>query len=327
MADQIKPAYLIAGDDGAKLDQTLSRLRTRAEREGGAGSLEAFEAGAGGGPDVEALVASMPAISLMASHRYLLADGVERWRAPQVRRITTALDSPIDDLTVVLVARGKAPKGLAEAVEKAGGEVRTFAAPGKRDLPAWVTAAAEQRGLRLGRDAARSLIARVGDGTVRLSTELDRIALWAEQGAEVDAEEVEELTVDTSERAGWTLADAIVARDPREAVLVADALIEQGEAVTPMIYGMATRLRNAHRAAIGLEQGRPAREVEASLPLAPYPAKMVVRSVAGVAPVELSEALCRIADLEWWTRGGSDYEERLAMTLAVREAAGTSRGG
>ena len=326
MADQLKPAYLIAGDDGAKLDQTLSRLRARAEREGGAGSLETFEPGAGGAPDVEALVASMPAISLMATHRYLLADGVDRWRAPQVKRIAEALGSSIDDLTVVLVARGKAPKGLAEAVEKAGGEVLSFATPGKRNLPGWVVDAARQRDLRLGRDAARALIARVGEGTVRLSTELDRIALWAEQDAELSVEEIEELTADTSERAGWTLGDAIVARDPREAVLAADALIEQGQAVTPMIYGMATRLRSAHLAAVGLEQGRPAKQVESSLPMAPYAAKMIVRSVAGVAPVELSEALGRIADLEWWTRGGSDYEERLAMTLAVRDAAGAPRG-
>jgi DNA polymerase III subunit delta len=326
MADRMKPAYLIAGDDGAKLDQTLSRLRARAEREGGAGSLETFGPGVGGAPDVEALVASMPAISLMATHRYLLADGVDRWRAPQVRRIAEALGSPIDDLTVVLVARGKVPKGLAEAVEKAGGEVLSYVAPGKRNLPGWVAEAARQRGLRLSRDAARALVARVGEGTVRLGTELDRIALWAEQGEELGVEEIEELTADSSERAGWTLGDAIVARDPREAVLAADALIEQGEAVTPLIYGMATRLRSAHLAAVGLEQGRPAKQIETSLPMAPYAAKMILRSVAGVAPAELADALGRIADLEWWTRGGSDYEERLAMTLAVREAAGAPRG-
>ena len=41
--------------------------------------------------------------------------------------------------------------------------------------------------------------------------------------------------------------------------------------------------------------------------MAPYPSKMLVRSVRGVDPAELSEAIEAIADLEWWTRGGSDY--------------------
>ncbi len=56
--------------------------------------------------------------------------------------------------------------------------------------------------------------------------------------------------------------------------------------------------------------------------MAPYAAKMLVRSVQGVDPAELSEAIGSIADLEWWTRGGSDYPERVALTLAVRKAAG-----
>jgi hypothetical protein len=56
--------------------------------------------------------------------------------------------------------------------------------------------------------------------------------------------------------------------------------------------------------------------------MAPYPAKMLVRSVRGVDPDELSEAICAIADLEWWTRGGSDYPEPVALTLAVRRASG-----
>ena len=34
-----------------------------------------------------------------------------------------------------------------------------------------------------------------------------------------------------------------------------------------------------------------------------------------------------IADLEWWTRGGSDYDDRVALTVAVRRAAGETASG
>ena len=87
---------------------------------------------------------------------------------------------------------------------------------------------------------------------------------------------------------------------------------------------MASRLRNAHLAASALEAGTPPREVEASLPMAPYPAKMLVRSVRGTDPAALSEAIGAVADLEWWTRGGSDYSDEVALTLAVGRAAGGS---
>jgi DNA polymerase III subunit delta len=318
----LKPAYLFSGDDVGKLDTTLRRLRERAEREGGAGALQVFEAPGSGSPDVDELVAALPAVSLMGGRRYLLADGVERWRPTQISRLAEAMAVMPEETTVVLVARGDAPKGLAEAVEKARGEVLTFKAPRRKELPAWVVDAARKRGIELHAHAARVLVNRVGDSTVRLATELDRIALWAEPGARVGVEEVEELTADSSERAGWTLGDAIVARDPAAAVEAADVLADQGEAVTPMVYGMASRLRNAHLAAVAVEAGTPAREIEASLPMAPYPAKLLVRAVQGVSPTELSEAIGAVADLEWWTRGGSDYEERLALTLAVRRAAG-----
>jgi DNA polymerase III subunit delta len=322
VTDAMKPAYLIHGDDGAKRDAALRRLRARAEREGGAGSLLSFEPSGGGGPDVDEIVAALPAMSLMAERRYLLAEGVERWRAPQVKRLAEALAAPEPDTTLVLVARGDAPKGLAGAVEKAGGEALGYSAPGKRELPAWLVSAARERGLALAPQAARALIARLGESTVRLCNELDRLALWAGEETRIGAEEIEEMTADTSERAGWTLGDAIVARDVEGTVLAADELLAQGESVTPMIYGIASRLRNAHAAAAALEAGVPAKQVEAELPMAPYPSKMLVRSVRGVASAELSEAIGTVAELEWETRGGSERPEEVAFTLAVRRAAG-----
>src|SRR5918993_2122717 len=95
MAEEMRPLYLIAGSDGAKIDATRARLRARAEREGGAATLEVFEPTEGKGmPDHEALLAAIPAMSLMESRRYLLADGIERWRERQVGAVIGALCGP-----------------------------------------------------------------------------------------------------------------------------------------------------------------------------------------------------------------------------------------
>src|SRR5215218_10923566 len=127
MADQMRPLYLIAGSDGAKIDATRGRLRARAEREGGSDALEVFEPGEGRGmPDHEALLASIPAMSLMDSRRYLLADGVERWRDKQLDPILQALGELPPDLTLVLIARDKPPAKLVKAVKAAQGEVHEF---------------------------------------------------------------------------------------------------------------------------------------------------------------------------------------------------------
>src|SRR3954451_24263213 len=136
MADEMKPLYLIAGTDGAKIDATRARLRARAEREGGSAALEVFEPGEGRGmPDHEALLAAVPAMSLMGTRRYLLADGVERWRDRQLEPVLAALAQLPPDLTLVLICRDKAPAKLARAVEATAGEIHEFEVPKARDMP------------------------------------------------------------------------------------------------------------------------------------------------------------------------------------------------
>ena len=328
-SSEIGPAYLIAGTDEAKLDATLARLRARAESEGGAGALHSFSPppGSGAAPDAEGLVASIPALSLTSERRYLLAEGVERWSAKQAAPVAEALGALPPDVTVVLVAREqppklRAPKRLAEAVEAAGGEVVTYAAPKPRELPRWLADEARRRGFELEPDAAQLLGERIGGSTARLATELDRLATWAEAGGTVGREDLEAMVADTSEEVVWALSDAIVERDPGSALAAAERLTSQGEGVTPLIYQAAKRLREANTALARLDAGEPAKEVESALPMHPYAAKMLLRRLRGRSVAEMRAATCALADLEWWTRGGSDYPEPVALTLAVRRAAG-----
>src|SRR5690349_16108964 len=103
---EVKPAYLIAGDDEAKIEAALAALRARAEREGGAGALDNFSPRDGvGAPDIDALTAAIPAMSLTATRRYLLADRLERVAAKPLESLTAALEDPPPDVTVVLVER------------------------------------------------------------------------------------------------------------------------------------------------------------------------------------------------------------------------------
>ena len=325
----IAPAYLIAGTDEAKIDAALVALRARALAEGGPAGLELFAPapGSSSGPDTEGLVASIPALSLTAPHRYLVADGVERWSAKQAGRVAEEIGALPPDVTVVLVAREqpprhRAPKRLADAVAAAGGEVLTYAAPKARQLPGWLAEGARRRGFELDAEAGRLLVERLGETTTRLASELDRLEVWAEPGATITGPDLEAMVADTSEQVTWALSDAIVDRDPAAALAAAERLTDQGEAVTGLIYQAAKRLREANGALEQLEAGHPPKEVESALPMHPYAAKLLVRRIRGRSPEELRAATCAIADLEWWTRGGADYPERLALTLAVRRAAG-----
>ena len=202
--------------------------------------------------------------------------GRRRWRRPPPR--SPSCSSPAATAPKGLARPSRPPEATSRfSRHRASATCRAGSSP----APGSVASGSTRR--RPGR-----LRARIGDSTERLGGELDRLALWAGQGGSVDLEDVERMTTDTSERAGWALADAIVSRDLEAAVGTADVLMDQGGAVTPLVYGMASRLRSAYQAAAAIEAGTPASKVEAELPMAPYPSKMLVRSVQGVDSAELS---------------------------------------
>jgi DNA polymerase-3 subunit delta len=320
---EMKPAYLIAGTDEAKIARARGRLRERAEGEGGPGALELFDAGDGRrSPDVDALVSSLAAISLIAARRYLLVDGVEAWGKADAERATDALAQIPPETSIALVAHGKAPAGLAKAVEKAGGEVLAFDVPREREMPKQLVVEARELGFDLEPTAARLLVERLGPRPMRLRTELERLALWTGEGGEVGVDDLEAMISDTSEEAIWTLADAVVAGDEAETMRVAERLVAQGEALPRIVYALAPRLRQALRAATELEAGKPAGEVTKGLSMHPYAAKMLVSKVKGRTPEDLDAAIRALADLELWSRGGSDYAEGVAFTLSLRRAIG-----
>jgi DNA polymerase-3 subunit delta len=322
MAEEMRPLYLIAGTDTAKIDATRARLRARAEREGGSAALEVFEPGEGRGmPDHEALLTALPAMSLMDSRRYLLADGIERWRERQLDPVLAALAELPPDLTLVLICRDKPAAKLAKAVKAAGGEVHEFEAPKARDMPRVLVGEAQRLGFRLDSAAARILVERMGANPVRLRNELERLALWAGEGGEVAVGDLEEMVSDTSETAVWSLSDALIEGDAAAALRIGEQLIGQGENVSGLIYGLASRLRGACGAAAQLEEGVPPKQVESSLKMHPYAAKQLVSRLRGVDLASLRLATETLADLELWCRGGADYGDELALTLALRRAA------
>jgi len=318
----MNPLYLIAGTDEAKIDATRARLRARAEREGGSAALEVFEPGEGKGmPDHEALLAAVPAMSLMGTRRYLLADGVERWRDKQLEPVLAALGELPPDLTLVLICRDKAAAKLAKAVKAAGGEIHEFEAPKAREMPGVLVREAQQLGFRLEPAAARLLVERMGSNPLRLRNELERLALWAGDGGAVAASDLQEMITDTSEAAVWSLSDALIEADAAVALRIGERLIGQGENVTGLIYGLASRLRSACSAAAQLEEGIPPKQVESSLKMHPYAAKQLVNRLRDANLADLRLATETLADLELWCRGGADYGDELALTIALRRAA------
>ena len=320
-----RPAYLIHGDDHGRIGERRTRLRAMAESESGAGGVELLE---GDACTPDAVAAALCAMTFALGRRFVIADGVERWKDADVPVVAEAMKGmDAESLTVAFFAREegryKVPAALRKAVEAAGGQIAEEGNVKPWELPRWLVARAGELGVELDSQAARALVAHVGERQQRLQRELEKLALEHGRGARLGVEEVEQSCAGSAERKAWTLADALVAGDERTATRALLELRQQGERVPGLLYGMVRRLRDALAIAEALAAGQPAAEVKKGLRMPPKAAARLVADVAKRDVDAFRRALELMADLELESRGGGGgvLNEDTAAFRAVIAAA------
>ncbi len=317
MAAAFKPAYLIHGTDHARVGERRARLRALAEAQSGAGGVELID---GDAATPEAVAAALCTMTFASGRRFVIVDGVERWRDGDVAaHLGRVMADLTPETTVAFFAReegrAKAPPKLHALVTGAGGDVSEQATVKPWDLPKWVQAEARTLGLELDAAAARALVGQVGERQQRLSRELEKLATCLGGGGRLDALAVGELATGGAERKLWILADALVARDGPAAARLYLRLRVQGERLEGMSFWMTKRVREALAVALCLEAGQPPAEIKRGLRMPPKAADRFIADVRRTDAHQLRRALVTLADLELASRGAS---ELAGDTLALR---------
>jgi DNA polymerase-3 subunit delta len=318
-----KPAYLVHGDDHGRVAERRARLRAVAERGSGTAGVEVLE---GDAATPAAATAALAAMTLTTERRFVIVDGVERWRDTDLDDLEAALATPPPDTTIAFFARedsrAKAPERLHVAVRAAGGDVAVERTAKPWELPKWVAEQARALGLELEPGAAKALVARVGERQQRLLRELEKLALAAGPNATLTAEHVEELAAGSAERKAWSLADAVVARDRAAATRLYLDLRGQGERLTGLLFQIARRLRDANDVATRLDAGEPVAQVRRGLRMPPKAAERFVADVQRGDREALRAAIAHLADLEVDSRGGRAVpEDTAALRMLMRVTA------
>jgi DNA polymerase III subunit delta len=315
----LKPVYLVCGDDDAKIDAWRGRLRRRAEDEKGPGGLETFDARMSEPDEVAAALASL---TFDTGTRYLLVDGTEAWKAGQLGPLESALTQGTPDTVLVLLVRGKPLKTLRDAVEKAGGDVADCAAPKPWELPKWAVERGRELGVELDKEAAKELVSRAGPSQQRLSRELEKIAIALHPAARAGTDEIVALTAGDAAPQAYDLADALVAGDLRATLALAEELEAHGERAQRLVFPVVRRLREVHRAVVLIESGMPEQKVAGALGGPPWLAKKTIARARKADRATLEHAIEVFSELEVDLRGGGELQldEDTAFSLALARA-------
>ena len=85
-----KPAYLVLGDDHGRISERRAKLRALAEAESGTSGVEVLEGDACTADNVHAALSAM---TFALGRRFVIADGVERWKDADVELVANAMKS------------------------------------------------------------------------------------------------------------------------------------------------------------------------------------------------------------------------------------------
>jgi DNA polymerase-3 subunit delta len=312
-AEPLLPVYLLTGNDRPKIARALRRLRARFGDE----SVEQLSADSASGDDA---VAACNALGLFAGSdggRLVVVENVERWRKADVDAVTAYLTDPVAGAVLALVAvEGLRSDALPKAVA-AVGKVLTYDAPKPRDLPGWVRAQFEARGVSADHDAARALVEIVGDDLTALATEADKIAIWAD-GSPLERRDVEAVATPAREATAWALTDAWGGRDLPALLAACEAELERRDP-----FGISTRLA-AH---VGLvrsvqllaAEGVAAREIAKRLKVHEFRVRKALEHAKRYSEDELDAAVVRLAALDAAIKGASRVSGELVLTRTLIE--------
>jgi DNA polymerase-3 subunit delta len=320
----LKPAYLVHGDDHGAVAERRAGLKALAEQQGDAASVEVLD-GEAGTPAGVALALS--AMTFAIGRRVIVVDGVERWKQAEVeQQLTPAMGEMPPETTVALFAReenrSKAPAAVHDAVKRAGGQIVPQATVKPWELGKWARAQATRLGISLDAAAANALVAQVGGRQQRLLRELEKLALEVEIEGEtqlVSVEDIESRAAHSAEWRSFALADTLVGGDTAQATLTYLRIRRQGERLAGLTYLMAQRVREALIIALRLQAGESVADVRRGLRMPPRAAERFVADVAKADPDRLRKALGALADMELDSRGGAAISSSRSSYATLNE--------
>ncbi len=305
-------------------DPFLAQRSARASlREHGFGADEVAEHGEGLDP---AALPQLVAQGGLFGRTALLLDFGAAFRgqggvAPRKAAMEALAQVP-DDATVVVVDPTATP--ARQKAWRALGRLEHQPTPRFGALAGWIAQEAKARGLPVTRGVPVLLADLFGEDLPGIAAELEKLAVLE---GELDEERVRRIVNRPASRDAFAMIQAITDGDEGEAVRVARALLEAGEAAPRILGALAWQFALVAKAVALLDRDGTVADAAAAreLGVAPYPARKALAVARGLDEAVLRRVFDALQESEVAVKtGGRDPGwaiERLALELATGFAA------
>ncbi len=210
--------YLINGEDHLKRDRAISRMKMRLEKIGDLSfNSDTFDARSAEGQSIVDACLTLPFAS---EKRLVLVNDADKLSRESQNAISDYLQNPNPSSVLLLVSdKLSRTSKLYKTVSQIDKNAVIDCTPVKaRDLANHVRQLAPGHGITITLDAANALIELVGEDTLRLDSELEKLALTFSGQPEITKANVLEVVARTNEPKPWHFLDAFSDRDMKAAL-------------------------------------------------------------------------------------------------------------
>ena len=307
---KLLPAYLLVGPDEVKRDAAIDRLVSRLEASGMATfNLDDRDMTKPQEPDE--IIASLCTFPMGSDFRLVILRSCDHLVKAMSDALVSYLAAPSPDTVCLIVADALARNTrLYKAVAKIDAKAVIDCSAKKRwELPAYVQGMASRHGVSISSAAAEELVARAGESTRMLDTQLKKLAAMTGSSS-IELADVERYVVRTAEIKPWDFLDAVSARDVARALELYRLLPPKSE--VRLLSLLLTRVRELIVAKALDERGQ-ARELASTLGVKDWQVKNHVRWSRLFSMDELVDALRSAVETECALKGSRDSE--IAFTM------------
>jgi DNA polymerase III subunit delta len=300
----LKPVYLIYGDEDLLLERAVRRLRARLAQVADLDfNMETFDGESASADDVIAAANTLP---FMSDRRLVIVRGVDKMPTSALQALADYAANPANHTCLVLVARKIAKNTrLFKAVDAAKGTAE-YKAPRRNEYPRAVAEMFHERGRAISIDAAELLVGAVGRDLRRLETEVDKAVAYCGANTKLTRSDIEGVISTVAAVSVFDLTDAVGNRNVTTALRLLAELIGQGESA-PGVHAMVVRhIRQLLSARALLDRGATATGIARDVGMADWQARKVAQQAGRFTAGELIDAL----------RGGADAELRMKTSQA-----------
>jgi DNA polymerase-3 subunit delta len=253
LEQEAKPVYLFTGAETFLKEEgtqaIIDKVLPPAERNL---NFESLYAGDISGTDVRERALTMP---FFTSQRVILVRQVEKWRAPDVKALNDYVERPSDSTTLILSSQEERLKTEAWNTLAARAYHVECYPLFDNQVPDWVDRRSRDHGKRISRDAIHMLIERVGQSLTDLDNELGKLASYVGPKDAISDEDVKAAAGHLRQDTIHDLDRALGKKQWREAVRLANQLMEDGANAPQTLSSVAWHFRTLYADRLKYEKG------------------------------------------------------------------------